>query len=310
MQLDDDNLVSPLGGDLELHRAEANIPPKVEDDPYAALEAQFKAAEAERDNARAEAAAEKARAEQLHTRVVQHETSEIQNHQALIEQALVVTQTAVDAAKERYRQARALGDIDAELLATEHLQDAREELRQLQRGREQVAEAIKRPAASAPTGDPVETYIDANFPIERDRQWIRAHKDDIFGKDESRKQLAILGDQAAHLRGFKPGTDDYYRFLDSHMGYDSAVEGDEGDVDGAPPASAKPVKTSVAPVKVKRAAGAPSGRGSLGKAGEGVEAASPEITALARDLGMSPAKYLEYQKGLAEGKYPGYRLLK
>ena len=308
MQLDDQDLVSPLSGDLDRHRAEANILPEPEDDPYAALEAQFKAATTERDQARAEAAAEKARAEQLHNRVVQHETSEVQNHRALIEQALVVTQTAIDAAKERYRQARMSGDIDEELQATEHLQDAREELRQLRQGREQVAEAAKRPPAqSAPAGDPVEAYIDANFPIERDREWIRAHKDDIFGKDDSRKQLAILGDQAANLRGFKPGTDAYYAFLDAHMGYETAEATTDDDVAVTPPPA--PV-TPVTPVKAKRPAGAPSARVGGGSAGNGVETASPEVVALARDLGMSPAKYMEYQKGLAEGKYPGYRLLK
>jgi hypothetical protein len=303
MQLDDEDLVSPLSGDLDRHRAEANVTPEPEDDPYAALEAQFKAATDERDQARAEAAAEKARAEQLHNRVVQHETSEVQNHQALIEQALVVTQTAIDAAKERYRQARMSGDIEEELQASEHLQDAREELRQLRQGREQIAEAAKRPPASAPTGgDPVEAYIDANFPIERDREWIRAHKNDIFGKDDSRKQLAILGDQAANLRGFKPGTDAYYAFLDAHMGYEASEAEDT-----LPPAPKAAIP--VTPVKAKRPAGAPSARVGGGNAG-GAEAASPEITALARDLGMSPAKYMEYQKGLAEGKYPGYRLLK
>lgn len=309
MQLDDQDLVSPLSGDLDRHRAEANIPPEPEADPYAALEAQFKAATEERDQARTEAAAEKARAEQLHTRVVQHESSEVQNHQALIEQALVVTQTAIDAAKERYRQARAAGDIDEELAATEHLQDAREELRQLRQGREQVAEAAKRTPASAPTaGDPVEAYIDANFPIERDREWIRAHKDDIFGKDESRKQLAILGDQAANLRGFKPGTDAYYAFLDAHMGYEAADTA--GDDDEAAESAPKTVPRATTPVKAKRASGAPSARNGLGKAGNGAEAASPEIVALARDLGMTPAKYMEYQEGLAAGRYPGYRLLR
>jgi pyruvate/2-oxoglutarate dehydrogenase complex dihydrolipoamide acyltransferase (E2) component len=150
----------------------------------------------------------------------------------------------------------------------------------------------------------VEAYIDANFPIARDRDWIRAHKDDIFGGDDSRKQLAILGDQAANLRGFKPGTDAYYAFLDAHMGYEAEVD-DDNEVAPPPPPVAR-----TAAVKAKRAPGAPSGRAALGKAGSGGEAASPEVVALARDLGMSPAKYMEYQEGLAAGKYPGYRLLK
>jgi hypothetical protein len=305
MQLDDQELVSPLGGDLELHRAEANVTPDPEADPYAALEAQFKAAEADRDAARAEAAAEKARAEELRTRVAQHEVGETRNHKVLIEQAMVVTQTAVDYAKERYRKARLEGDIDEELAATEALTDARDQLRQLKTGHEQVVEAVKRPPAPpAPTGDPVETYIDANFAEPRDREWLRLHKADVFGGDEKRKQLAILGDQTAALKGLRPGTDAYYAFLDAHMGYDATDEGEEA-VEASTPAQ----RPATPAVKSRRSPGAPPARNGDGKA-PAATGATPEIVALARDLGMSPAKYMEYQAGLAEGKYPGYRLIR
>jgi hypothetical protein len=310
MLSDDEDLVSPLGGDLEAHRAETNTPPEVEIDPYAALEAQFKEAAAERDAARAEAAAEKARVSELRSRVADHETSEVHTHKALFEHALVSTQSALDAAKERYREARHAGDIDEELAATEALTDARNELRQLRAGYEQVNEAIKNPpkrSQGEPAGDPIEAYIDANFAEPRDREWIRAHKDDIFGS-EQRKQLAVIGDQAAGLRGFKAGTDEYYAFLDAHMGYET----DDAEVEDDAPVTLvpKPVARPAAHGKSKNAPGAPPGRNARGNAGSGVEAASPEVVALARDLGMSVARYTELQKGLEENKYPGYRLLR
>jgi hypothetical protein len=304
MQLDDEDLVSPLGGDLEAHRAEAAAPPpEAEVDPYEALQAQFKEVEAERDAARAERAAERQRIAELSGQLAQHQTNEVHNHKAIFEQALVATSTAVDIAKERYRRARESGDIDEELASTEALQDARDELRQLRQGYEQVKEAIARPQAPAPVqsaDDHIEHVISTQFKEPRDQAWLRLHKDDIFG-DEKRKKMAILGDEVAVLKGLKSGTDEYYAHMDAHMGYDPEVE-DE------PP---------VAPVKVapkapgKRPAAAPPARSASGKAGEGAPTpATPEVVALARDLGMSPAKYIEYMDGLKADKYPGYRLFR
>jgi hypothetical protein len=312
MQLDDDNLVSPLGGDLETYRAEVSALPEVpEKDPYEVLQEQYAAAQAERDAIKAERDAERARAEDLRGQVAQHQTNEVQNHKAIIEQAMVATQGAVDAAKERYRIARANGDIDEELTATELLQDARNELKQLKAGHEQVLEAAKKPpAAATQQGDPVEAYIDANFAEPRDREWLRLHKDDVFGADERRKQLAILGDQAATLRGLKNGTDAYYAFMDNHMGYEAPEVAEETDESETPPAIAAPVKAVASAGKSKRATGVPTARASGdGKAGSATSI-PPEVAAIARDLGMSPAKYMEYQAGLAADKYPGYRLFR
>lgn len=307
MPLDDD-LVSPLGGDLETYRAEASAPPEVaEKDPYEALQKQYVAAQAERDAIKAERDAERARVEDLRGQVAQHQTNEVQNHRAIIEQALVATQGAVDAAKERYRAARANGDVDEELAATELLQDARDELRQLKAGHEQVLEAVKKPPAAAQTtGDPVDAYIDANFPEPRDRDWLRLHKSDVFGADERRKQLAVLGDQIATLRGLKSGTDAYYAFMDTHMGYETAEVGEVEDTGETPPPVTPPVKTA----KNKRPAGVPTARTAGDGKATSATAIPPEIAAIARDLGMSPAKYMEYQAGLAENKYPGYRLFR
>jgi hypothetical protein len=307
MQLDEQDLVSPLGGDLELHRAEVEAPPpEPEADPYEALQAQFKEVEAERDAARAEREAERQRAAELSGQLAQHQTNEVHNHKAIFEQALVATSTAVDIAKERYRRARESGDIDEELASTEALQDARDEMRQLRAGYEQVKEAIARPPAQAPvqTADErIEHVITTQFKEPRDQAWIRLHKDDIFG-DEKRKKLAILGDEAAVLKGLKSGTDEYYAHMDAHMGYETP----DPDVGDAPPVA--PVKV-VAKAPGKRPPAAPPARSAGGKAGEGSPtSATPEIVALARDLGMSPAKYMEYMDGLKADKYPGYRLFK
>jgi len=307
MQLDDDDFVSPLGGDLERHRAEAEAPPaEAEVDPYEALQAQFKEVEAERDAARAEREAERQRTAELSGQLAQQQTNEVHNHKAIFEQALVATSTAIDIAKERYRRARESGDIDEELASTEALQDARDELRQLRQGYEQVKEAIARPPAPAPVqsqDEHIEHVISTQFKEPRDQAWLRLHKDDIFG-DEKRKRLAILGDESAALKGLKPGTDAYYAHMDAHMGYET-------------PDSEVEDETPVAPVKAtpkapgKRPAAAPPARSAGGKAGEGAPtAASPEIVALARDLGMSTAKYVEYMEGLKADKYPGYRLFK
>ena len=306
--IDEDYIPSPLGGDFELHNAEATpaeVAPPPEVDPVEAMAVQFKAAQDERDRALAERDLERERAKALEQRVEKADTDELSHHRTLAEQAISTTQAAMTEARRSYREARELGDLEAELAATEALADAKLQLRELENLKlniEEVAKQPRKPVVAPP--DPVEHFIDTQVEHPRDKEWLRAHKADIFGKKD-REELAVLGDRVARLKGLKPGDDAYYEFLDAHMGFETP---EADDVEDAPPArSTEPPKATVTPIKSKRSSSPTPTRGS---AGGTARQATPEETALARDLGMSAAKYVEYMDGLRADKYTTHRLIK
>ena len=278
--------------------------PEPEEDAYAALERQFKELEAERNQVIVERDAERNRAATLEQNQNAAQINELQNHKLIIEHAIAATNTELEEAKRAYREARQLGDVDAELAATEALSDAKDKQRQLVAGHEEVVRRIQNPPAvqqqkqAAPAGDEIERMITENFPHPKDQAWLRAHRDDIFG-NEKRRDLAVAVERTARLKGLAPNSDEYYAYLDREMGYNAVTE--EPPQQTAP-AKAKPVTEPPAPQGRKAPLpGAPVSRSNGGSGGD-VERASPALKQLAKDLGMTVSEYLANDKLIREGK--------
>jgi len=301
--IEGDDARGPLDGDLEepIAPVEADEP---EEDAYAALEAQFKSLEAERNRVVAERDNERRRVSELEQTQNAAQLNEMQNHKLIIEHAIAATNTELEEAKRAYREARQLGDVDAELAATEALSDAKDKQRQLVAGHEEVVRRIQNPPAvqqqkqAAPAGDEIERMITENFPHPKDQAWLRAHRDDIFG-NEKRRDLAVAVERTARLKDLAPNSDEYYAYLDREMGYNAVTEEPP---QRTAPAKAKPVTEPPAPQGRKAPLpGAPVSRSNGGSGGD-VERASPALKQLAKDLGMTVSEYLANDKLIREGK--------
>ena len=291
---------NPLEGDHEEPQTEIETP-EPEEDAYAALAAQFKQLETERNQVIAERDAERKRISELERSQSDAKLNEIQTHKLIIEHALAATNTELEEAKRAYRDARNMGDVDAELAATEALSDAKDKHRQLMAGHQEVTRILDNPQPvqrkpAAPAGDPIEQVIAQNFPNPKDQAWLRAHRDDIFG-NEKRKELAIAVERAAQLKGLAPGSDEYYAYMDREMGYETEPEQTPAKRQSSPfPPPPAPQERRKAPLP-----GAPVSRSGNNQS-NGVERASPAIRKLAEDLGMTVSEYLQNDRLIREGK--------
>jgi hypothetical protein len=245
----------------------------------------------------------------------------LENHKLLIEHAYAATNTELEEAKRAYREARDAGDVDAELAASGVLSDARDKMRQLTVNYNEIVKRLETPPkpvqqqkTAAPAADDVERVISENFPNPKDQAWLRAHKGDIFGNgNEHRRELAVHLDKTARLKGIEAGSDAYYAYMDREMGYEEAPKQTPAPRQSKPvaPRAAAPAPVAppapepvAAPVQEKRKAplpGAPVSRSNGGAAGA-AERASPEIKALAADLGMTVSEYLANDRLIREGK--------
>jgi hypothetical protein len=272
---------------------------EVEENPIDALQRQFEALKQERDAAAAERDAERTRVRELENKQSASQASELHTHKALIESAMSAATSDIEAAKRIYRDARARSDIEAELEATEALADAREQLRTLNAGLQEIDRRIAAPApVPAKKTDPIEEYIASNFTNPRDQDWVRRHKDDLFSAPE-RGKLAEAGHALATLKHkIAPGTDEYYAFMDEHMDYVAPKVKEPVEAPSPKPA-AKSVRYA-APVSRST----PS---SSARLAEKASRASPQIKALAESMGMTAAEYIANAEAIKKngGNIPG-----
>ena len=119
-----------------------------------------------------------------------------------INAAIATSKSNLDIAKNQYRQARANGDIDAEVEATEAIAQAKADLNALEAGRLAREQAKKNPQpVIRQAADPVDMLaqdIGQNWPKSAD--WIRANRDIVrkdWGAVQSASNMAIRAGKAA-----------------------------------------------------------------------------------------------------------------
>ena len=221
-----------------------------------------------------------------------------QTNQQIVESAIEKLTLEKSQAKEAYRQARAAGDIDAELEATEAMNDVAVKLNQLELGLKAMKEQPAQPAPTkAKTGDPVE---DLARGMEADGHassaaWIRKHPE--FARDP-KKYAAMIGahNVAVNGRGLTPGTADYFADVEKTLGVDPAQRHEEHRDDPPPndnvSGAAKAVKSREADTPPPAAP--PSRGGSNG---------SVRLTAAQKEAAqISGVTEEEYAKNLTRGK--------
>jgi hypothetical protein len=279
-------LAGDLVGDEDLITSEDGAGHAADPDPYEVLQRQFEEANAERDAAKRRAAEEQNRRAELEGHVGRLQSERAVSDRVVCEHAINAVNGEAEDAQRNYAIALSNGDYSTAAQAQRLIAAAEVKLNKLY----EVYEVVKNKAYAPPpppqpvTSDPVEHIISTGFPNPRDQKWLRDHRDDVFGS-EDRKELAIAGHKTATVKyGIAPGTDEYYDFLDEHMGYST---------------SSQPTKQAS---RKNFTPSAPVSRGA-GSSGSG-DYVSPKEAALARDMGMTVSRYREMQ---AEARKPGAR---
>ena len=170
----------------------------------------------------------------------------------IILNAIDATEQAAANAEFEYAQAMSAGNHAVAAKAQRAMAQAEAHLLQLQNGRQRLEETLQDPTEGAVYApqvpsfepqipqDPVEMYASQLAP--RSAQWLRAHPDAVekIGKLTRAHQDAIED-------GITPESDDYFEFIESRLGYDSA----------APQAQSRRSEPQPAPVNRRTLASAP-----------------------------------------------------
>jgi hypothetical protein len=149
-----------------------------------------------------------------------HETN-----QQIVESAIDKLSMERDALKQQYRDARGVGDIDAEIEANDQLADVAAKLNQLQLGLRAMKETPP-PAAAGPvrTGDPVEDLARSmeDGGAKQSAAWIRKHPE--FARDP-KKYAAMIGahNVAVNGAGLREETPEYYAKVEEVLGINPAT---------------------------------------------------------------------------------------
>lgn len=228
--IDDDEYTIPLDElDIEVvdKPAQQADVSKAEDDPFEALKKQFETATKEKEALEQRFQEVNTQRQQFEQQASTSQTQYVQTQKALIEQAIATKEVEAETAERALAQAYAAQDWTAAAKHQRELTQIDQHLMQYQTGLVQVDDVITK--LSKPTAtqanqaaDPIEHHISQFSP--RAQEWLRSHKDDVY-KSEARGQLAYAGHIVAVNKGLQPDTDEYFEFLDTHMGYvDDAAE--------------------------------------------------------------------------------------
>lgn len=179
-----------------------------------------------------------------------------QTNQQIVESAIDKLSTERDILKARYRAAREVGDIDAEIDANDALADVAAKLNQLQLGLKAMKE---QPTQEAPkttrTGDPVEDLargMEAEGHA-RSAEWIRKHPEYARDPDMYREMLAAHNLATGRRFKLTPNTDEYFSKVEEILGIDPATR-HQPHADDPPPANGHDQTSAAArPVKERGA---------------------------------------------------------
>ena len=165
---------------------------------------------AEQRAARAEAALEtgRQRLEQVEQNVVD---TELKSAEEKLAAARVKFKTAFDAA-----------DPDAIADAQEEISEASSDLRDLKRKRAETERTEERRGTEGRVdadlpADPVERFIVGNKMSPRNAEWLRNHPECVT--DETKYYEMHAADARARKDGIRPGSDEYYLFMEKELGY-------------------------------------------------------------------------------------------
>lgn len=182
----------------------------------------------------------------------------------IIMNAIDATEQAAAIAEREYAEAMAAQNYQMAARAQRAIAQAESHLLQLQNGRQRLEETLQQPvegsvyAPQVPSfepqipQDPVEMYAERLAP--RSAEWLRSHPEAVqkIGKLTRAHQDAIED-------GLAPETDDYFRFIESRLGYDAEPQ---SEARRSEPASTQPNRRALASAPVTSSASYTSSRSS------------------------------------------------
>lgn len=184
----------------------------------------------------------------------------------IILNAIDATEQAAANAERDYAEAMAAQNYSLAARAQRAIAQAESHLLQLQNGRQRLEETLQQPAEGSVYApqvpsfepqipqDPVEMYAEKLAP--RSAQWLREHPDAVqkIGKLTRAHEDAIED-------GYEPESDNYFRFIESRLGYDSSAAEEPRATPRNEPAP-QPNRRSLASAPVTSSASALSSRSS------------------------------------------------
>ena len=274
----------------EIEIVEAPEEPKIEEKPQLTVEAGIDALKAQlEDERRAREAAER-RAKEAMEQASAAKNDAADSNMKMIDNALETLKRNQEILKQNLRDAVAMGDADAQADIMMSLNKTDNDLREVQRGKQQYETTVKRSAA-----DPVEALASQLTP--RSAEWIRAHPEAVHDPVMNRKLRRAHED--AIDDGLVADSDEYFSYVENRLNVRKPVQQQE--------AALSEASTSTAGRRAAAPPAAPVSRSGTGTGGR------PNVVTLtraeqeaARDMGMTPKEYAENKMALVRaGKLAG-----
>jgi len=274
----------------EIEIVEAPEEPKVEEKPQLTVEAGIDALKAQLEEERRAREAAERRAKEAMEQASAAKNDAADSNLKMIDNAIDTLRRNQEILKQNLRDAVAMGDADAQADIMMSLNKTDNDLREVQRGKQQYEATTKRAAA-----DPVEALASQLTP--RSAEWIRAHPEAVHDPVMNRKLRRAHED--AIDDGLVADSDEYFSYVENRLNVRKPVQQQE--------AALSEASTSTAGRRAAAPPAAPVSRSGTGTGGR------PNVVTLtraeqeaARDMGMTPKVYAENKLALIKaGKLAG-----
>lgn len=292
-QREDDSTV------IEVDGADSGEADKLDIDASGAVDPGVAALQAQLDEQKRRADAAEAEAERLRNERQATDKVLTDSRLLVIESTISSKEAAKAAVIQRLKDAKESGDTDAEITATDELQQLNLDLKTAKLGKDRLEQQLEETKAAP--ADKLEQWFEANNIGRASRDWLRAHPD--YLEDEVKNAELTLADRTARRAGLKPNTPEYFAHIEERLGM-------RGDKQDEPEAGAEPVQQQ------RAAAPAPSAPVSRGAGPGGARATSvrgitetapgkyrvtAEIAEAAAMSGISVADYVKEALKLQRG---------
>ena len=179
---------------------------------------------------------------------------------AAVENAIALAKSNISQAQQTAAVAASRGDWETHAKAIAVLTENSTQVQSLERAKSDVERApepspqqYQRPAPTQ--ADEFESQI-SGFPP-RTQAWLREHKSDIYG-NHARASLAEAAARTAELKGLPVESEEYFRFINEQMGYQTVTNGNSQGGNNPPPVQRQ---------KQPQTPAAPAGRTTFGAGG-------------------------------------------
>jgi hypothetical protein len=262
---------------------------KIEEKPQLSVEAGIDALKTQLEEERRarEIAERRAKEAMEQASAAKHDAAD--SNMRMIDNAIDTLRRNQEILKQNLRDAVAMGDADAQADIMMSLNKTDNDLRDVQRGKQQYEATVR-----AAPADPVEAMA-ANL-TPRSAEWVRAHPE--YARDQALTRRMVRAHEDAVDEGIRPDTDEYFSYVENRLNINKAR------------AQESALSEASSSTSGRRAAAPPAAPVSRSGTGTG---SRPNVVTLsraeqeaARDMGMTPKEYAENKMALVRaGKLAG-----